>query len=52
MWRYPSKVDQQKTLKMQMVLCNVIGAWDLTKHKPVFVLHNNDVIDELVKALY
>ena len=52
MWRYPSKVDQQKTLKMQMVLCNVIGAWDLTKRKPVFVLHNNDVIDELVKALY
>ena len=52
MWRYPSKVDEQKTQRIQILPCNVIGSWDLTKRKPVFVLHNNDVIDELFKSLY
>ena len=51
-WRYPSKVDEQKTQKIQILPCNVIGSWDLTKRKSVFVLHNNDVINELFKSLY
>ena len=51
-WRYPSKVDEQKNQKIQILPCNVIGSWDLTKRKSVFVLHNNDVINELFKSLY
>ena len=51
-WQYPSKTDEQKTLRIQFLSCNVMGTWDLNKRKPVFVLHNNDVIDELFKGLY
>lgn len=51
-WQYPSRIEEQKTLKIQFLSCNVIGAWNLTRRKPVFVLENNDVIDELFNALY
>ena len=51
-WQYPSKTDEQKTLRIQFLSCNLMGTWDLNKRKPVFVLHNSDVIDELFKGLY
>ena len=45
-WQYPSKTDEQKTLNsISLLQCDgYLG--------PVFVLHNNDVIDELFKGLY
>ena len=30
LWRYPHKDDEQLTKTIQIISCNVIGAWDLT----------------------
>jgi hypothetical protein len=51
-WRYPSKPDEQQTNVIQIIPCNVIGAWDLTTRKPTFVLHNNEIIQGLFQELY
>ena len=47
LWRYPHKEDEQPTKTIQVIPCNVIGAWDLTKRKTTFTLHNHEIIDGL-----
>ena len=49
--RYPSKDDGQPTKTIQVISCNVIGAWDLTTRKTTFTLHNHEIIERLFQSL-
>ena len=51
-WRNPKKSDEQVTRTIQIISCNVIGAWDLTVRKPRFLLNNCDVTQSLLQSLY
>ena len=44
LWRYPQKEDEQVTKTIQIIACNVIGAWDMTSRKITFVLDNWEII--------
>ena len=52
MWRYPKQSDIQSVDIIQIMLCNIIGSWDLSKHIMIFVLQNCDVIDVLFTSFY
>ena len=51
-WQYPSSPDLQLVELIQIVPCNVIGSWDLTRPKSIFKLSNWDIIEGLVKSMY
>ena len=51
-WKYSHNIDEQPTKVIQIIPCNVIGAWDLTSRKPTFILHNHEIIQGLFEELY
>ena len=51
-WRYPKKEAIYVTKTVQVIACNVIGAWDMTRRKPTFILDNWEIIDGLFQSLY
>ena len=44
-WRYPQKEDEQITKTIQIIPCNVIGAWDMTLRQPRFIVENGEIIE-------
>ena len=52
MWRYPKQSDIQSVDIIQIMLCNIIGSWDLSKRIMIFVLQNSEMIDVLFTSFY
>lgn len=50
MWRYPKQSDIQSVDIIQIMPCNIIGSWDLSKRIMIFVLENCEMIDVLFKS--
>lgn len=52
-WRYPKTSDEHEVETMQIIPCNVIGAWDRTKNRRhTFELSNWEIIEGLFRSLY
>ena len=51
-WRYPRKEDEQITETIQIIPCNVIGAWDMTSRQPKFEVENWEIIEGVFQSMY
>ena len=51
-WRYPKQQDIQTVDVLQIIPCNIIGSWDLSKRIMTFVLDNYHTIDALFQSFY
>ena len=51
-WKYPLRSDIQTVCSDQIVPCNIIGSWDLTKRVMTFVLDNHHAIEALFQSFY
>ena len=47
-WKHPTHADIQTVSVVQIIPCNIIGSWDLTKHDMTFILENWHMIDILL----
>jgi len=51
-WRYPVRPDIQSVTIVQIVPCNIMGSWDLSKRHMTFVLDNHHTIEALFQSFY
>ena len=51
-WRYPRKEDEQITETIQIIPCNVIGAWDMSSRQQTFVVENWEAIEGVFQSMY
>ena len=51
-WRYPKRSDIQTVSVIQILPCNIVGSWDMSKRIMTFVLNNFHMIDVLFRSFY
>ena len=51
-WKYPRKADEHITKIVQIIPCNVIGAWDMTSRQPKLVVENWEMIEGLFVSMF
>ena len=52
LWRHPKRADIQTVDIVQIIPCNIIGSWDLSRRVMTFVLDNWQMIDVMFRSFY
>ena len=52
LWKYPSNPDIHTVNTVQIIPCNIIGSWDMTRRVMTFNLENWEMIAVLFRSFY